>query len=89
MTSTEPLPRCGDIGSPARFLAATEGFRPEDLGCGKPIDSLDALFRCVQCAVAFHRECARRHFDWPEAGGSLMPHALDAALQRAVETNHS
>lgn len=58
----------------------TVGFRPEDMGCGKPIEKVADLFRCAQCATPFHQGCIRTHFGWPEAGGSLMPHALDAGL---------
>lgn len=32
------------------------------VGCGQWITSEIELFRCVQCAVPFHRECLRSHF---------------------------
>ena len=56
------------------------GHRPLGLGCGESIESASALYRCAQCDTAFHRECIRQHFGWPEAGGGPAPHALDAAL---------
>lgn len=71
---TEPV-TCGTTA-----LAATDGFRPDQIGCGQPVDE---VYRCVQCGTPFHRDCARRHFDWPMAGGGPMPHALDAVLADA------
>lgn len=33
------------------------------LGCAMPIERPEEVFRCTDCCVPFHRECARRHFD--------------------------
>lgn len=76
-SKAEGLPVCGavfDHGS------AVLGFRPEDMGCGKPFDREPDIVRCARCMTPFHQGCAERHFGWPEAGGSFMPHSLDAGL---------
>lgn len=30
-------------------------------GCGELVEAIDA-YRCTDCTVYFHRECARKHF---------------------------
>ncbi len=32
------------------------------VGCGKPIETCAEVYRCTDCTVPFHRECAVRHF---------------------------
>jgi len=38
------------------------------IGCGKPIATPAEVYRCTDCGIPFHRECAKRHFatDTPE-----------------------
>jgi hypothetical protein len=32
------------------------------VGCGEPILSVAAFYRCAQCDVPMHRDCLRKHF---------------------------
>ena len=43
--------------------AVSLGITPERIGgCGKPITTCAEVYRCVECAVPFHRDCAKQHF---------------------------
>ena len=33
------------------------------IGCGKIIWDVKDLYRCTDCSVPFHRQCAKRHFE--------------------------
>lgn len=48
------------------------------VGCGKPIHSPEDVYRCTDCAVPFHRECAKRHFetDTPEHAAKVFEEQL-------------
>lgn len=32
------------------------------VGCGKPILNQRELYRCTDCSIPFHRDCAIKHF---------------------------
>ena len=38
------------------------------VGCGQPIYTCAEVYRCTDCGVPFHRECAVKHF------GEHVPH---------------
>lgn len=78
----ERLPICGGSERVVKF----------GVGCGKPIGSLDELYRCATCNVPMHVGCLRRHFgpgDGPlptrveEIAAKLL--AQDAAAVSEVE----
>ncbi|HWV44913.1 MAG TPA: hypothetical protein VN039_02620 [Nitrospira sp.] len=41
---------------------------PDLVGCGQPILRVDEVYRCTDCGVPFHKDCAKKHFetDTPE-----------------------
>lgn len=44
------------------------------MGCGQGIGTCAEVYRCTDCTVPFHRDCARRHFgqdvtEGPDSGG--------------------
>lgn len=41
------------------------------MGCNRPIENVEELYRCLDCGIAFHKECLRAHF-----GSSHAPHDL-------------
>lgn len=51
---------------PTQAICATCGENPllpaALVGCGKPIHTCAEVYRCTDCGVPFHRECAKRHF---------------------------
>lgn len=40
-----------------------DGEKPRCAGCRRQIASLANLYRCVECGMAFHLACIRRHFE--------------------------
>lgn len=51
----------------SRPVAAICGENPIGLpasrvGCGREILTCAEVFRCADCGIPFHRECAKRHF---------------------------
>jgi hypothetical protein len=52
---------------------------PADMvGCGKPIASLNALYRCTHCDVPFHKECADKHFQ----GDNVLTEEMVVEIER-------
>jgi len=49
----EELPVCGKNG----LLDA------DFIGCGQIIWDVKDLYRCTDCDVPFHKQCAQKHFD--------------------------
>ena len=37
-------------------------FPARIVGCGKPIETIDELYRCTHCGIPFHKDCAETHF---------------------------
>jgi hypothetical protein len=71
----EPVVICGEAPVP---------IDADLIGCGKPIQSAAEVFRCADCGVPFHRQCAIRHFetDTPENADKVIEEQirrLDAA----------
>lgn len=67
-------------------LICGENTTPIDadlVGCGKPIERPEDVYRCTDCAVPFHRACAIKHFatDTPEHAA----HVLKEQLRRLDE----
>ena len=54
-------PMCAICGQNSVFPASR-------IGCGEPIYTCAEVYRCTDCGVPFHRECAIKHF------GDHMPH---------------
>jgi len=48
------------------------------VGCGKPIEQPEDVYRCTDCAVPFHRTCAVHHFemDTPEHSAKVYKEQL-------------
>lgn len=44
------------------ICGANRAMDADLVGCGKPILNQRELYRCTDCSVPFHRECAIRHF---------------------------
>lgn len=40
----------------------TGTFPDGRLGCGQPIETCAEVYRCTDCTVPFHRQCAQGHF---------------------------
>jgi hypothetical protein len=60
-------------GLPRQLECGQNSVLEADLvGCGKAINDSE-IFRCVDCSVPFHRECARKHFI---AGESVLTAAM-------------
>lgn len=58
----DPAPACAVCGENP-FIAATEA------GCGLPIKTCAEVYRCTDCDVPFHKECAKKHFAEQPAKG--------------------
>lgn len=70
---------------PVTCGANTTPIDADLVGCGKPITSPEDVYRCTDCEVPFHRECAVKHFatDTPEHAAKVFDEQLrrlDAAL---------
>jgi hypothetical protein len=63
-----PAAVCG-----ASKVAQSLGFAPERIGCGKRVETCEEVYRCTDCRVPFHRECAVRHFGDAHAPGPPPP----------------
>ena len=64
------------------------------IGCGKPIATHAEVYRCTDCSIPFHRECAKRHFetDTPENAQKVYAEQLrrlDAASAPAAPAQPS
>lgn len=53
----------------------TGTFPDGRLGCGQPIETCAEVYRCTDCTVPFHRECAAAHF------GSAKNNYIDLAMR--------
>ncbi len=51
-------------------------FPASRIGCGQPIYTCAEVYRCTDCGVPFHRDCALRHF------GTHVPHNVDVTGPR-------
>ena len=48
--------------APAAICGANATFPAERVGCGLPIGTCAEVYRCTDCSVPFHRDCANAHF---------------------------
>lgn len=55
------------------------GHGLKGFGCGKPIERVEDLFRCVDCKMPFHQICCVMHF------GDGRPHEVEG---RGKVTEH-
>ena len=53
----------------------TGTFPDGRLGCGQPIETCAEVYRCTDCTVPFHRQCADAHF------GSAKNNYIDLAMR--------
>jgi hypothetical protein len=72
---SEALPICGGSESVVRF----------GVGCGKPIRSVEDLYRCATCNVPMHVGCLRRHFG--PGDGPLPTRVEELAMQLKAEAD--
>jgi hypothetical protein len=65
------------------------------IGCGKPIIRPEDVYRCTDCEIPFHRECAKQHFatDTPEHATKVFEEQLrrldSSAAPQAAQTDDS
>lgn len=59
------LPLCGGAGLKV------------NIGCGDPIQSLFALYRCAQCDLPMHKDCLKEHFRTGTSDGLLPASATE------------
>jgi hypothetical protein len=51
------------------------------VGCGKEIESWEAVYRCTHCDVPFHKDCANTHFD----GQALTDEQIDSMSSEEID----
>ena len=68
--------------APAAICGANATFPAERVGCGLPIGTCAEVYRCTDCSVPFHRDCANAHFRTsgdPSGSAEAMARALEWA----------